>query len=285
MSSSSTSPPSTPAQPDTPDPSFPSVRVTLPTPPSFSAHRARSQSTTPISPNKGDAPSRFHGRRVSFSAEGDDLEASTRALEVYRTPQRQSTIEEGPEPDLASSGERKIRRSPPRPLALANRGVQPGPLSAISPFTQIILSTAPGSRFAFTAAPDSDQKAVHVRGSRHSISGPSGAPTSIWSGGLHSGHRSGWISPPLGSARSTGTAARQRGLTVAVLKDEKKMVIGDVTVSPGLGSAVPLRSAGSGGRMRFRSASIAEREESFPAAPASTPTTAKRDVHKRKEGE
>lgn len=291
MSSTSVSPPSTPAQPHTPDPSSPLVRITLSTPPSFSAHRARAHSSTPLSPTKDDSPpqsTRGHGRSVSFSADVEQLEGPSTAFEVYRIPQRQPVISESDENKGEASSEPQVRRLPPSALSLSSRGGQAGPLSAISPFSQPIPSTAPSSRFASTAASRGLAiTPVSARGARHSVDSVAGVsgPASMWSG-VSGGAGSGWISPALGSAGSVGTAARPRGLSVAVLKDDKEMLIGDVPLTAGLSSGAPLRSAGLPRRIRMRSITASDGEDEKDLAhPPPPPNTARTEIDKRKEGE
>jgi len=246
MSSSSTSAISTPAQPRTPDPSSPVVRITLPTRPSFSSHRARSFSITPSSPSKEDAPpksAKGHGRSVSFSAQVDELDCQDEALRLYRIPQRQEVIEEdaiGSALPVSLDSETRIQRYPPKALSLSDKGYHRGPSSAILPFTR----TAPSPSWSLGSAGVPSLSAVvptQARGTRHSISEAPAIATSIWSAGIHTGAGSGWVSPALSSAQIVTKVTRQRGLSIALVKEGKEELLVEVPVSPGLGSSVPLK--------------------------------------------
>lgn len=244
-------------------PPNPAVKLTLPTPPSFSASRARARSiTSPDSPAKpaNDSPGskkKGHNRSVSFN---QDVEIKTISPEVnrYMIPQRKLSIshaqddeqDEGMEmlTDLISP-----RRGPPTPLLLGNRST---PISSLrSPFrggpkSAPVLPVQPrSSRFSSTAAargisiaPTLAKLKETRENTRTKLSGAAtaGLPgmKSIWSAGLTAS--GGWITPGLGSARGTtsaaATAARQRGLSVAVIKDGKEMLVESGPITPGLPS-------------------------------------------------
>jgi len=243
-------------------PPNPSVKLTLPTPPSFSANRARARSiTSPDSPAKpaNDSPGskkKGHNRSVSFN---QDVEIQTISPEVnrYMIPQRKLSIaqdDEHDEPlemltDLISP-----RRGPPTPLLLGNRstpnsslrspfrgGPKSAPVLPIQPKTSRFSSTAAarGISIAPTLAKLKETKG-NTR-TKHSGAATAGLPgmKSIWSAGLTAS--GGWITPSLGSAKSTNsaaaaTAARQRGLSVAVIKDGKEMLVESGPITPGLSS-------------------------------------------------
>jgi hypothetical protein len=108
------------------------------------------------------------------------------------------------------------------------------------------------SRFSSTAAERGlsiSPVALARSSNRHSVSGvPTGLDgvKSIWSPGLSviGNNNSGWISPSLNSARSVGTLARTRGLTIGVVKDDnKELLVGDVPMTPGLASGGSGKSA------------------------------------------
>jgi hypothetical protein len=239
-----------------------SVKLTLPTPPSFSASRARARSiTSPDSPAKpaNDSPAskkKGHNRSVSFN---QDVEIKTISPEVnrYMIPQRKLSIshahddehDEGMEvlTDLISP-----RRGPPTPLLLGNRSA---PISTLrSPFrggpksAPVLPIQARSSRFSSTAAARGISIAPTLAKLKETreITKLSGAATaglpgmkSIWSAGLTAS--GGWITPGLGSARGTtstsaATVARQRGLSVAVIKDGKEMLVESGPLTPGLPS-------------------------------------------------
>jgi len=250
-------------------PPNPSVKLTLPTPPSFSANRARARSiTSPDSPAKptNDSPTpekKGHNRSVSFN---QDVEIKTISPEVnrYIVPQRKLNIaqkedhDEGLEmlTDLISP-----RRGPPTPLLLGNRSA---PISSLrSPFRGgpksapvLPLQTKP-SRFSSTAAARGISIAPTLaklkEGRENARTKHSGAVTaglpgmkSIWSAGLTAS--GGWITPGLGSARGTtptsaATIARQRGLSVAVIKDGKEMLVESGPITPGLPSGGKIQEA------------------------------------------
>jgi len=230
----------------TPPTGGPGVKVTLPTPPSFAARRALSY--TKESPPSPQPKADHHVRSVSFSL---DQQCAEDERKVYRIPQRSK--EDAP----ASLTAPLTLRSIPKPLNLAPRSTS----TSSFPFDRM-PATAPHSRFANTAASRGLSIAPALaRGARHSTSNASGVGGSIWSAGINPNTASGWISPALNSARSVGTAARQRGLTVAVLKDSKEMLVGDVPLTPGLASANPLKSDGLLGSPPFETAAIPEERE------------------------
>lgn len=214
VSTASTSPPTPSTPPPAPTPLDPEVRVTLPTPSSFSSRRTRSNSSDPESSPKDTAKS--HGRSVSFSLDHGDEQDHVQKL--YRIPQKK-----------ASTPTDNSNRAPvPPPLTLTTSR---SALPLLSPFTRA-PATAPHSRFTHTAAARGLSIAPALsRGARHSISGAQG---SIWSATGYTTNKTGWASPALNSAKSIGTAARHRGLTVAVLKDDKDLIVGDVPLTPGL---------------------------------------------------
>lgn len=168
MSTPSTPPPHTPveaSQPHTADeaPSTPpnpvaQIKLTLPTPPSFAAHRrSHSITSSPVSntgsPQKQHAK-KGHNRSVSFSR---DVEVKTMSPEskvpfggLYRIPQRHEPT--GSDVDQASP---RIRKGPPSALALGSRspmgmGTRSGRL--LSPFSNGPKTAPVQSRFATTAA-------------------------------------------------------------------------------------------------------------------------------------
>jgi hypothetical protein len=222
-------------------PPNPAVKLTLPTPPSFSANRARARSiTSPDSPAK---------------PANDSPASKKKGHNRYMIPQRKLSIgqnedhDEGMEmlTDLISP-----RRGPPTPLLLGNRST---PISSLrSPFrggpkSAPVLPVQPrSSRFSSTAAARGISIAPTLAKLKEGreITKLSGAATaglpgmkSIWSAGLTAS--GGWITPGLGSARSTTStsaaiAARQRGLSVAVIKDGKEMLVESGPITPGLPS-------------------------------------------------
>jgi len=243
-------------------PPNPSVKLTLPTPPSFSANRARARSiTSPDSPAKpaNDSPTpkkKGHNRSVSFN---QDVEIKTISPEVnrYMIPQRKLGNHKNDENDEAMEMLTDLvspRRGPPTPLLLGNRSA---PISSLrSPFRGgpksapvLPLQTRP-SRFSSTAAARGISiaptlaKLKETREStrtKHSGAATAGLPgmKSIWSAGLTAS--GGWITPGLGSDRGTtpnsaATIARQRGLSVAVIKDGKEMLVESGPITPGLPS-------------------------------------------------
>lgn len=146
---------------------------------------------------------------------------------LYKIPQRQQDA--GSAIDEISP---RTRKGPPSALSLAPRAL-PGPLLA-SPFSG--PKTAPvSSRFATTAA----ARGLSIAPALAKIK-EKGKSTgsSIWSAGLTS--TGGWITPGLASARSTASAAvgtaRQRGLSVAVMKDGREMLVDSGPITPGLPS-------------------------------------------------
>lgn len=243
-------------------PPNPSVKLTLPTPPSFSANRARARSiTSPDSPAKpaNDSPiprKKGHNRSVSFN---QDVEIKTISPEVnrYMIPQRKLGNPKNDENDEEMEMLTDLvspRRGPPTHLLLGNRSA---PISSLrSPFRGgpksapvLPLQTKP-SRFSSTAAARGISiaptlaKLKETREStriKHSGAATAGLPgmKSIWSAGLTAS--GGWITPGLGSARgaaptSAATVARQRGLSVAVIKDGKEMLVESGPITPGLPS-------------------------------------------------
>jgi hypothetical protein len=241
-------------------PPNPAVKLTLPTPPSFSANRARARSiTSPDSPAKpsNDSPAskkKGHNRSVSFN---QDVEIKTISPEVnrYMIPQRKLSIAQDEEHDEGMEMLTDLvspRRGPPTPLLLANRST---PISSLrSPFrggpkSDPVLPVQPrSSRFSSTAAARGISIAptlAKLKEGRETTK-LSGAATaglpgmkSIWSAGLTAS--GGWITPGLGSARgatssSATIAARQRGLSVAVIKDGKEMLMESGPITPGLPS-------------------------------------------------
>lgn len=232
--------PSTPPNPPT------AIKVTLPTPKSFGAHRRSQSINSPASvtgsPQRQsrDTPKRGHNRTVSFS---QDVEVKTMTPEskqslggsLYRIPQRQEQDSiASPTDDLSP----RVRKGPPSALSFGPR-TSFGP-TLLSPFTG--PKTAPAnSRFASTAAARGLSIApalAKLKEKRSSNTGQKGHD-SIWSAGLTS--TGGWITPGLASARSTTSVttgtARQRGLSVAVIKDGKEMLVDSGPITPGLPSA------------------------------------------------
>lgn len=246
--------------PSTPPPN-PSVQVklTLPTPPSFSAHR-RSQSIH-SSPAK-DSPKRNghdahvrnetlqkkgHNRSVSFSTDVQIKTMSPEGPKVYKIPQRNSP---NGEQEFAISP--KTRRGPPSALILGagarsrmGQGVSPllSPFRASSdPKSAPLLSLGQPkaqSRFALTAAARGINIApalAKLKEKKSSTQGMTGM-NSVWSAGVTAS--GGWISPGLGSARSTTsttTLVRARGLSVAIIKDGREMIVESGPITPGLPS-------------------------------------------------
>jgi hypothetical protein len=134
---------------------------------------------------------------------------------------------------------------PPRPLSLSPASQRfVGPMTGVSPTTRHGPMTAPahGSRWSSTAAARGLTIAPSLAKQRHSTSSAS-ALGSIWSANLAGlGASSGWISPALASARSTGgSSARTRGLTIAVLNSGKEVLI-ETLPTPGLGRTLSDRS-------------------------------------------
>ena len=243
-------------------PPNPSVRLTLPTPPSFSASRARARSITSpdsLAKSANDSPAskkKGHNRSVSFN---QDIEIKTISPEVnrYMIPQRKLSIANDDENDEGMENLTDLispRRGPPTPLLLGNRST---PISSLrSPFrggpkSAPVLPIQPGSsRFSSTAAgrgisiaPTLAKLKETRESTRTKLSGAAtaGLPgmKSIWSAGLTAS--GGWITPGLGSARGTTSssaaiAARQRGLSVAVIKDGKEMLVESGPITPGLPS-------------------------------------------------
>jgi hypothetical protein len=241
-------------------PPNPAVKLTLPTPPSFSANRARARSiTSPDSPAKpsNDSPAskkKGHNRSVSFN---QDVEIKTISPEVnrYMIPQRKLSIAHDDEQDEGMEMLTDLicpRCGPPTPLLLGNRST---PVSSLrSPFkggpkSAPVLPVQPrSSRFSSTAAARGISIAPTLAKLKEGreITKLSGAATaglpgmkSIWSAGLTAS--GGWITPGLGSARGTTSgaaaiAARQRGLSVAVIKDGKEMLVESGPITPGLPS-------------------------------------------------
>jgi len=243
-------------------PPNPSVKLTLPTPPSFSANRARAHSiTSPDSPAKvDDSPvgrKKGHSRSVSFN---QDVEIKTISPEVnrYIVPQRKLSLsrvnDEGMEvlSDLVSP---ITRRGPPSALLL---GKSNSTSSLRSPFrgapksAPVLPLQARGtSRFSSTAAARGISIAptlakLKENKTKNSSGAATGLPgmKSIWSAGLTAS--GGWITPGLGSARTPTSAAaaqRQRGLSVAVIKDGKEMLVESGPITPGLPSGRKVQDA------------------------------------------
>jgi hypothetical protein len=247
--------------PSTPPPN-PSVQVklTLPTPPLFSAHR-RSQSihSSPAkdSPQRngvdthvrdGTPPKKGHNRSVSFSTDVQIKTLSPEAQKVYKIPQR--IINNEDQEILADLLSPRTRRGPPSALILGARPRMGQNISpSMSPFHAAAgPKSAPlfslgqpkaQSRFASTAAArgiNIDPALAKLKDKRHSTQGMTGM-NSIWSAGLTAS--GGWITPGLSSARSstsTTSLARARGLSVAVIKDGREMIVESGPITPGLQS-------------------------------------------------
>lgn len=109
---------------------------------------------------------------------------------------------------------------------------------------------------------------------------PGAIGPSIWSAsgltsaGLGAAERaSGWASPALPSARSVSALGgeRTRGLSIAVLKEDKEMVL-EGPLSPGQGCAV---SSGNGSGSKSPASVSTQRKASITTTAAETPRTAK----------
>ncbi|WVF66858.1 hypothetical protein IAT40_001601 [Kwoniella sp. CBS 6097] len=283
------------SSPHTPPLNSPRMRVTLPTPPSFSAHRSRSSegmerqhssnsitSAAVFSENeevdelqqttkqaKRLSISSIHdpvvegndkrNRRVSFSNETKVISrpvtlnpaSNTAAVSedgglkspVYKIPQRQGTTvtmeDNDAEETLASP--QTTGKIPSTPSSANRRPLSFQGLGSPS-------STSP-SRFASTAA----ARGISIAPSLSK----GGAFRSIWSAGIVPSSSSGWINPapalasanakPLRSAKTPTTPssakspiagsaadlAKQRGLSIAILKEDGQGVL---PVTPGLGT-------------------------------------------------
>jgi hypothetical protein len=247
-----------PELPTTPPNAAPQVKLTLPTPPSFSARRAqghaRSQSGITESP---DSPARLthvpatkkkgHNRSVSFNEEIEIKKLSPDGGK-YMIPQRKLSMtapDEEKEEILTDLASPINRRGPPSALLLGSR---PSPTGSLrSPFKGgpksapiLALSQRGQSRFSTTAAARGISiaptlaKMKENREKKHT--GLIG--NSIWSAGVTAS--GGWITPGLSSAKSVMSAsgvARQRGISVAVIKDGKEMLMESGPITPGLPSA------------------------------------------------
>lgn len=163
---------------------------------------------------------------------------------VYRIPQRSPDYIPTSHSPLAGpptlSMSDKKSRVPPKPLSLSPASQRfVGPMTSVSPTTRYGPMTAPAasqgsSRWSSTAAERGLSIAPALAKQRHSTATASSAQ-SIWSANLQSiGAASGWISPALASARSVGSAARTRGLTVAVLNSGNEVLL-EALPTPGLG--------------------------------------------------
>lgn len=216
----------------------------LPTPPSFSRRMAANPAAQGLA-HKG------HTRNVSFTL---DESSDDDGPKLYRIPQRQpdsatSAVTSTATPHSAPAS--TARRSAPLPLNLPNKPPRAFS-SSISPLIRGPL-TAPASRLSTSAS----ARGLSITPTL--AKGPRGAGGSIWS--ANPTNTSGWISPALNSARSVGSTARQRGLTVAVLMDSKEMLLGDVPLTPGLSTGNPLKSGGLLGSAPFNGAAIPEEKE------------------------
>ena len=256
MSPPSTPPPPAPAeigedqmtgrseQPSTPPNPVAHIKLTLPTPPSFAAHRRTQSITSSPSSNTGSPqrqPKRGHHRSVSFS---QDVEVKTMSPEnkaplggLYRIPQRN----ESDESSMAEVSPR-TRKGPPSALALGSRsskGFNMGSGQLLSPFSRGPKTAPVQSRFATTAAARGLSIAPALAKLKDKTTPSLPGIKSIWSAGATS--TGGWITPGLASAKSvtpaSATTARQRGLSVAVLKDGKEMLVDSGPITPGLPSA------------------------------------------------
>jgi hypothetical protein len=250
--------PSTP-----PNPSV-HVKLTLPTPPSFSAHRRTQSSTSSPARNSpqgnrvdgddkdGSPPKKGHRRSVSFNSDVQVKTMSPDGSRLYKIPQR--VIDDDEQEVLADVISPRTRRGPPSALLLSARPRMNASHSPLrSPFRAATLGaggpkSAPlfsqaqpksQSRFASTAAARGISIApalAKLKEKRHSTQGMTGM-NSIWSAGLTAS--GGWITPGLGSARSTTSTTsvvRPRGLSVAVMKDGGEMIVESGPITPGLPS-------------------------------------------------
>lgn len=232
--------PSTPPRPPT------KIKLTLPTPPSFSMHR-RTQSIN-SSPSDTPGKKKGHNRSVSFSQDVEVKTMSPEGKPVYRIPQRVT-----PTP-LDYDVSPRTRKGPPSPLQLGAARTGTGHAPLRSPFGPGSggwggPKTAPApSRLASTAAARGlsiDPALTKQKESKRSSAQGLVGHGSLWSAGLTSS--GGWITPGLGSAKSatsasaeaqaSATTIRQRGLSVAVLKDGKEMLVDSGPITPGLPSA------------------------------------------------
>nr|XP_019050179.1 hypothetical protein I302_00603 [Kwoniella bestiolae CBS 10118]OCF29109.1 hypothetical protein I302_00603 [Kwoniella bestiolae CBS 10118] len=217
-SHSTTSTPSSP--PHTPPPSSPNFKLTLPTPPSFSAHRSSSHSRNTSSTNLADLPNTTqddpkHSKRMSISSIHDPIVETDKKdrrvsffiethkpisrpspsaggelkSPIYKIPQRQAQV--------VSEDREEILNRPDLP-------VTPPSTTKRRPISFQGVSPSASSRFSNMAA----LKGISID---QSLSSPKGAfSRSIWSAGIlpsssYSSAKSGWISPISGS--STAAAA------------------------------------------------------------------------------
>ncbi|OCF78125.1 hypothetical protein I204_00061 [Kwoniella mangroviensis CBS 8886] len=208
-SHSTTSTPSSP--PRTPLPSSPNFKFTLPTPPSFSAHRSSSHSRNTSSTNLADLPHQHddtsrHSKRMSISSIHDPIvdnnEKKDRRVSfsietnkpisrpstttstappsggmkspIYRIPQRQNSHQDKEGEEILNSPDIPLTPPPTKRTPISFQGVSPG-----------------STRFSNMAA----LKGISID---QSLSSPKGAfSRSIWSAGIlpSSSSKSGWISP------------------------------------------------------------------------------------------
>lgn len=235
-----------PESPSTPTNPVAQIKLTLPTPPSFAAHR-RTQSITSSPSSNAGSPQRQvkkgHNRSVSFS---QDVEIKTMSPEnkapfggLYRIPQKHEANGSSSSIDEVSP---RTRKGPPSALALGSRsskGFAMGSGSLLSPFSRGPKTAPVQSRFATTAAARGLSIAPALAKLKDKTTPSLPGIKSIWSAGATS--TGGWITPGLGSAKSvtpaSATTARQRGLSVAVLKDGKEMLVDSGPITPGLPSA------------------------------------------------
>ncbi|WVQ62791.1 uncharacterized protein L199_000939 [Kwoniella botswanensis] len=210
-----------PSPPHTPLPSSPNFKLTLPTPPSFSAHRSSSQSRNTSSTNLVDLPHQHddtsrHSKRMSISSIHDPIvdnnEKKDRrvsfSIETNKPISRPSTTSTAPPSGGMKSPLYKIpqRQNPPQDKDKDGEEIlnSPGILQTPPPTKRRPISfqgVSPGStRISNTAA----LKGISID---QSLSSPKGAfSRSIWSAGVlpSSSSKSGWISPA-GAAGPTST--------------------------------------------------------------------------------
>ena len=269
MSLIDSDPTSTPIQPGTP-PASPTINVVQPTPSPHGRFRTSNSQSSGISEegdykaspaDNGDGIKKGHTRTVSFGAEVDigdaplvKMERSLSAQESqdrdtggigkYQVPQRRFSNALEEHPTLVSavhpptfSGRRKAA---PRPLSFQapTRTSLDSLVSPLSGSTGLRTGPSLSARLG-EGVLTLGSGGPHHTTNRHSTIGLPGAQ-SIWSAGGNTSIGAGWISPALGSARSTGTAARQRGLSVAVLTDEGEILAEAPASASGL--ARPLKS-------------------------------------------
>ncbi|WWC99100.1 hypothetical protein V866_005995 [Kwoniella sp. B9012] len=220
MSSHSTT--STPySPPRTPPPSSPNFKLTLPTPPSFSAHRSSSHSRNTSSTNLVDLPHQHddtsrHSKRMSISSVHDPIvdnnEKKDRrvsfSMETNKPISRPSTTSTAPPSEGMKSPIYKIpqRQNPPQDKDKGGEEISNSPGIPLTPHPTkrrpiSFQGVSPGStRFSNMAA----LKGISID---QSLSSPKGAfSRSIWSAGIlpSSSSKSGWISPA-GAAGPTST--------------------------------------------------------------------------------